>query len=390
MARNWNFAVPRVEGVAPRQAGVAVPKELWERELSREGFSGAAVEFYHRNPPTAFSDIDQELRPHLFDVDRLTDPVESPWQAAVLLHNADTRIRFWRTQQPMNHLVRNADGDDLLFVHRGGGDIYCDFGHIELREGDYFVIPRGCSWRLEPAQATQMLMIEATGGSFSRPDNAANLGRYAPFDPGVFGVPSIDEAFKSQQRDKPWAIHVKRGGKVGCITYPYNPLDAEAWKGDLYPIRLNVADIRPVMSHRIHLAPSANSTFVSDRFVVCTFVPKPGETDPEAGKLPPFHDNVDFDEVMFLHEGSKTPHRVTAFKEGMLTFHPAGVTHGPHPGAFAVKDATEPIPLESTFVMIDTRNPLSVHEDAAAADIAGYEKSWTASIGYAPDARKGR
>jgi len=43
----------------------------------------------------------------------------------------------------MRHLVRNADGDELLFVHEGAGHLYCDFGHLPYRDGDYLLIPRG-------------------------------------------------------------------------------------------------------------------------------------------------------------------------------------------------------------------------------------------------------
>lgn len=387
MSRNWNFVVPRVEGIAPRQAHVGIPKGLWERELGRSGFSGAAVEFYHRNPPTAWSEVEGELRPHLLDTSLITEVVESPWDATELLCNADMRLRFWRTTKPMRHLVRNADGDELMFVHRGGGELFCDFGHITLSEGDYFAIPRGTSWRFEPAAETQMLLVEAKNGSYSLPDTTTTLGRHVPFDPGVFGVPSIDDVFKAQRRDCAWTILVKRTGRIFRLSYPFNPLDAEGWKGDLYPIRLNISDIRSVVSPRIHTVPATHATFVSERFVIVTFLPKPGETDPESCKLPSFHDNIDYDEVMFLHRGSKMPQRLSSFKEGMLTFHPAGLTHGPHPNTFAFLDTPEPIPLESTLIMIDTRNPLCLPDGGARCDVPGYDSSWAGSIAFAPDAK---
>ena len=87
------------------------------------------------------------------------------------------------------------------------------------------------------------------------------------------------------------------------MTYPFNPLDAVGWSGDLAVARINVRDLRPLMSHRYHLPPSAHTTFVGPRFVVCTFCPRPLETDPGALKLPFFHNNDDFDEVLFYHSG---------------------------------------------------------------------------------------
>ena len=70
----------------------------------------------------------------------------------------------------MDHLVRNADGDELLFVHAGEGRLFCDYGHLEIRGGDYVVLPRSTMWRLEPAETMRMLLIEATNGSYQLPD----------------------------------------------------------------------------------------------------------------------------------------------------------------------------------------------------------------------------
>jgi homogentisate 1,2-dioxygenase len=57
------------------------------------------------------------------------------------------------------------------------------------------------------------------------------------------------------------------------------------------------------VSHRYHLPPSVHTTFLSDRFVVCTFTPRPFEPDPGALKVPFFHNNDDYDEVLFYHAG---------------------------------------------------------------------------------------
>ncbi len=142
----------------------------------------------------------------------------------------------------------------------------------------------------------------------------------------MLDVPAIDEAFKAQQTPKgkreEWRVRVKRRGELSTITYPYNPLDAVGWHGDLAPVRLNWRDIRPLMSHRSHLPPSAHTTFVADRFVVCTFVPRPFESDPGALKVPFFHSNDDYDEVIFYHRGSSSA--ATTSKPGMVTLHPGG------------------------------------------------------------------
>ena len=142
-----------------------------------------------------------------------------------------------------------------------------------------------------------------------------------PFDPGVLDVPTIDEAFKSQDLKRPWNVLVKRSNKTGRISYPFNPLDAVAWKGDLYPVRLNIDDFMPIASHRVGLPPSAGTTFLTDNFVVCSFPPRAPVTDPKAAKLPVFHSNDDYEELVFLHKGTMT-HRSKFQKEGALSFHP--------------------------------------------------------------------
>ena len=91
------------------------------------------------------------LRPHAFDLTKLDASAAHPWAAAEILFNASVRIRFWRTAGRMDGLARNADGDELLFVHQGRGDLFCDFGHLPFAAGDYIVLPRGTMWRLDCA-----------------------------------------------------------------------------------------------------------------------------------------------------------------------------------------------------------------------------------------------
>ena len=185
----------------------------------------------------------------------------------------------------MDCLVRNQDGDELLFVHEGAGEFFCDWGRLDYRDGDYIVIPRGGMWRIAPSAPTTLLLIECTEGTYTLPEKGI-VGPHAIFDPAMLDVPAMDAAFRAQQTDDPWKVVVKRGGALSTIDYPFNPLDAVGWHGDLCVVRLNVRDIRPLMSHRYHLPPSAHTTFVGRNFVVCTFVPRPIESDPGALKVP--------------------------------------------------------------------------------------------------------
>lgn len=375
MAKGINL--PRSEGVTSRQAHVDLPKGTYERELGREGFFGPATEMYHRHPPTGWVKFEGPLRPRAFDTTLLSNAGEhSFWHAASLLANANTHIRLWRTQGKMDHLVRNADGDDLLFVHQGHGQFYCDYGHLSIVEGDYVLIPRGTMWRIEAEGPLIALVIEATNSSYSLPEKGM-AGHHAIFDPAILDTPHIDEPFKQQQDEREWCVVVKRSNQLTTITYPYNPLDAVGWCGTLMPVRVNWRDIRPLMSHRYHLPPSAHTTFVANRFVVCTFCPRPMESDPGALKVPFFHSNDDFDEVIFYHQGEFFSR--DNIHPGMMTFHPCGFPHGPHPKALAAGVQTQRKDTNEVAVMIDTRDALEVLPTAFGVEWTEYVNSWKES-----------
>jgi len=371
MKRQISF--PRVEGTASRQAHCDLPPGTYEREMSKEGFFGPAAFFHHRHPPTSWSDFEGPLRPRAFDLGRHSAVQASPWAAAEILHNAHCRLRYWRTAGTMPALARNADGDELLFVHRGEGELFCDFGHLHFEAGDYILLPRGTLWRLDCIGEAELLLIEATNASYALPDKGL-VGGHAIFDPAMLDVPRIDEAFLAQQDERPWQVQIKRRNQVSTATFPFNPLDAVGWHGDLSACRINVRDLRPLMSHRYHLPPSAHTTFVAGRFVVCTFAPRPFESDPGALKVPFFHNNDDYEEVIFYHAGDFFSR--DNIHPGMLTFHPSGFTHGPHPKALTrMFQQTKP-GTDEYAVMIDTRDALDVGSEAEAVEWAGYVDSW--------------
>lgn len=370
--KNW-IAFPKIEGKTSKQAHADLPKGTFEREIGKEGFYGPATHLYHAHPPTGWSGFEGPLKPHAYDTTKLTHDGSSPWKAKTLLHNAAVKIRFWAFSGKMSHLVRNSDGDEIVFVHAGAGDLYCDFGRLGYRDGDYIVIPRGVLWRLEASSPTSLLLIEATGESYRLPDKGL-VGPHAIFDPAALETPALDERFRAQQGEVKTVVQVKRGGAISTITYPFNPLDAVGWKGDLTVVKINWRDIRPLMSHRYHLPPSAHTTFVSERFVVCTFVPRPLESDPGALKVPFFHNNDDYDEFLFYHRGEFFSR--DNIHPGMVTWHPSGFTHGPHPKALAAGQAHAKKETDEVAVMIDTRDPLEEARDARDIEWKEYVWSW--------------
>jgi homogentisate 1,2-dioxygenase len=367
------IGISRVEGEASRQAHADFPAGTYEREISKEGFFGPSAHLHHRQPPTGWQSIEGPLRPRAFDALAAAPATLSPWAAAELLYNNATRVRFWSLVSSMPALARNADGDELLFVHAGSGELFCDYGHLSIGSGDYVMIPRGTMWRIECAAPLALLLIEATNSSYQLPDKGL-LGPQAIFDPAMLDAPRIDAAFKAQQANTAWNIEVKRRNVVSIVRYAYNPLDVVGWHGDLSVVRINVQHMRPLMSHRYHLPPSAHTTFLAQRFVVCTFVPRPFETDPGALKVPFFHNNDDYDEVIFYHAGNFFSR--DSIRPGMITFHPSGFTHGPHPKALQNMLTQSKPATDEYAVMIDTRDPLELGSAAASCEWTGYVDSW--------------
>lgn len=357
-------------GRASHQAHTGLPSGTVEEEHGREGFAGPASHLYRLHPPTGWTRIEGPLLPHVLDTSRI-EPDSTP---AWLLANDDVAIGAWaRPEGIMEWFFRDADGDLLYFVHDGAGVLETEYGPLAYRPGDYLVVPRGTTHRWACGSASRILCVEAIGGSVTLPDRGL-LGRHALFDPDVIEVPEPSPV----EEDGDFEIRVKRAGAWTSVWYPFHPFDVVGWKGDLAPLRLGIDDFRPVVSPRYHLPPSAHTTFTGEGFVVATFAPRPLETDPEALRVPFYHRNIDVDEVIFYHRGQFFSR--VGIDAGMLTFHPAGIHHGPQPGAVARSAEAGPGGFtDEVAVNIDARRPLALLPAGAAIDVAGYAESWHAA-----------
>jgi homogentisate 1,2-dioxygenase len=169
-------------------------------------------------------------------------------------------------------------------------------------------------------------------------------------------------------------MHILREGAWTKVFYPFNPIHTAGWNGDLCPWIINVADIRPIVSPRYHLPPSVHTTFVARNFVICSFLPRPLESEEGAMKVPFYHRNIDFDEVLFYHEGNFFSREGIA--AGAITWHPQGIYHGPHPNA--EKNAADKEFTAEIAVMVDTRNPLRATKAAEDVEYKEYHMSWRA------------
>ncbi|MFO0680158.1 MAG: homogentisate 1,2-dioxygenase [Polyangiaceae bacterium] len=365
-----------VRGRVTRQAHVNLPPGTHEEEFARRGFFGRTSHLYRNEPPVAWTHLEGDLRPEALAVTELpglANGHRGDWVLGRIpfLANEDVKLAMARIAAPMPYAFRNADGDEILFVHEGAGTMLSDFGRLDYARGDYLVVPRGTTYRLTPTEPTTCLVVESRD-EVELPDRGL-LGRHALFDPDVIAVPEPAPKDAAGRKGESRVL-VQRAGRFGTITYPFDPLaTTEGWKGDLTVWRLSIDDIRPVASERYHLPPPAHATFVTPNAVLCTFLPRPLETgDPAALRVPFFHANIDYDEVLFYHAGDFFSR--AGIRPGMVTFHPQGIHHGPQPSAVA-RAATR-TRTDEKAVMIDTRRPLAVTEPGRSVAIPDYWRSW--------------
>ena len=363
------------QGRHTTQGHKGIPDGLFEEEQGRKGFFGPVSHLLRPSPSTRWSQIEGPLRPHLFDGVKL----EKHWgQWQRMFFNSDVGIHMqWlpvsHPDREVTEAFRNADGDTLYFVHAGRGVLLSEYGALSFERGHYLNMPKCVAHAWSCSEETQLLVVESKTGSYREPDRGM-VGRNAFYDLAALGKPDLsfqNDWVHSKKLDIR-KIHVKRRDQITRFDYPLNAFDVVGWKGDFFPFSLHVRDLMPLLSARVHLPPSAHTTFVSQNFVVCTFLPRPLETDADALKVPFYHQNIDYDEVLFYHDGNFFSR--DNLHAGMMTLHPAGFPHGPHPKA--VKGIGNKTHTDEYAVMIDTWNALEIDERMSRVEVSDYWNSW--------------
>ena len=224
------------------------------------------------------------------------------------------------------------------------------------------LIPKGVTFSLMPDAGDSHLLVIESPAPLTLTEHQ-QVGRHMPVDPTILTVPEpCDYGFPAREE---YELRVKHGGAHSSIFYRNNPLVSVGWKGDLFPYKLNIRDIIPISSDRIHLAPSAWATFEANGFMVVTFVPQMAVSDLNAEELPSYHRNVDYDESVFVHAGA-----AGARKPGTLSHVPQGILHGADEAARAAFQAQRKPGMRRTLtgVSVDTERPLIAVGGMRAAD----------------------
>jgi homogentisate 1,2-dioxygenase len=372
---------PQSRGTFSRQAHCDLPEGTIEEEFARQGFFGPASHLYHAHAPTEWLRIEGPLRPRAYDLRQVSaaDSGDPAAPVAPVLGNEDVRISVSRRLRAMPYCYRNADVDLIYFVHRGAGTLLTDFGVLDYRQGDYLVLPRGTTHRFFPSGEDGFLLVIASTEMPQLP-GADRMGQHSPFDRAVLRLPELPLPRTAPNANSEWEMVIEREGRWTRVFYPFDPLDTVGWKGDLSAFALNVSDIRPVTSGRFHLPPSVHTTLKTSGFVLCTFAPRrvEGIDDPGAVRLPFYHRNIDYDEVLFYHAGTFMSR--AGIDAGMMTWHPQGIHHGPQPKAIERDRQGTKTHHDEVAVMIDALHPLRPLEAAEPCEIVEYAESWMPHI----------
>ncbi len=360
----------------------------YEEVVSTHGFGRAYSIVYHLRPPTRVARIEPagEMRADAVEQPVLRhhhlksggipthgDPITG---RVPLFVNSDVTMWRCRPAAPQAELFRNARADEIVFVHKGRGELHTQFGRLRFKPFDYVVIPRCTTYQLRFDTATapdpELLVIESVGNlgfppRYLNPDGQFRLG--APFCERDIHGP---DWLLITDVDKEFPVIVKDGHRLTRYVLAHHPFDVVGWDGTVYPFTFNADDFEPITG-TVHQPPPIHQTFESHGgFVVCTFAPRLLDTHPDAVKIPYAHSNVESDEVLYYVRGKFGSRR--GVEESSFTLHPHGIPHGPHPGTLA---ASWPMTrTDELAVMVDTFRPLHLTAQAMLLDDPNYPLSW--------------
>lgn len=360
--------------------------ELYYEELvSTEGFSNIYSLVYHLHPPTQILRIGEpiDVAPKIavkkniqhrsflgFRAKPKDDFLES---RQILYTNSDCHIGVAAPKKSMkDYFYKNAQADEMLFIHEGTGCLKSPFGDLKFGPGDYLIVPRGVIYQMEfDTEANRIFFVESFS-PLETPQRYRNkfgqLEEHSPFCERDIRKPENLQAIDEKGE---FEIRIKKQDSIFPFVYANHPFDYIGWDGYFFPYAFSIKNFEPITG-RVHLPPPIHQTFGSKGFVVCSFVPRLYDYHPQSIPAPYAHSNIDSDEILYYVEGEFMSRKHV--ERGMMSLHPMGIPHGPHPGTIEKSiGAKETLELA---VMVDTFAPLSLTEIAMTMEDPDYYKSW--------------
>jgi homogentisate 1,2-dioxygenase len=360
--------------------------ELYSEQLfSTEGFSNDYSLLYHTHPPTFIIKCDDpiDVSPKIAEEKMLKHRSFEGFQVKAeqdylqsrkpILVNSDCHIVLAAPQKSMqDYFYKNADADEVLFVHEGSGVVKTCYGELTFGYGDYIVLPRGTIYQIHFNDNNNRLLIIESFHPVRYPkrymSRFGQLMEHAPYCERDIRGP---ENLVTHDESGDFVIKTKKKGLLYGIHYGTHPFDVVGWDGCCYPYIFSIHDFEPITG-RVHQPPPVHQTFETDAFVICSFVPRLYDYHPQSIPAPYNHSNIDSDELLYYVDGDFMSRKHVT--RGMLTLHPAGIPHGPHPGA--VEKSIGAKETKELAVMVDTFRPLQLTQTALDIENGDYVMSW--------------
>jgi homogentisate 1,2-dioxygenase len=357
----------------------------YEQLFGTVGFDGMSTNSYHEQRPTQVKEIRKQysVAPKIakanniqsyklrgFEIAPQDDYLES---RKIVLTNSDCHIVLAAPRKSTtDYFYKNTDSDEVIFIHKGTGKLRTQLGNLDFSYGDYLVVPRGMIYKIDFDTEDNRLFIVESHRPVYTPKQYRNwfgqLLEHAPFCERDIRRP---EELETNNETGEFIIKIKKKDEIFEMIYASHPFDVIGYDGYNYPYAFSIHDFEPITG-RIHLPPPVHQTFETDAFVICSFVPRLYDYHPLSIPAPYNHSNIDADEVLYYVDGDFMSRNDV--KPGNISLHPAGIPHGPHPGA-AERSIGKKETLELA-VMVDTFKPLMVTEDAMEIADETYYQSW--------------
>lgn len=357
----------------------------YEQLFGTEGFSGMSSLLYHLERPTQVSDIGKSysVEPKVAVGKNMTSRMLKGWDVppaddflearVILLTNNDVNVGVAAPRKSLtDYFYKNADSDEVLFVHKGTGTLRTLLGNLKFEYGDYLVIPRGMIYQIEfDTEDNRLLVIESSSPIYTPKRYRNYFGQLLEHSPFCERDIRRPQNLETHDEKGEFLIKIKKENTIHEITYATHPFDVVGWDGYNYPYAFSAHDFEPITG-RVHQPPPVHQTFEAHNFVICTFAPRLYDYHPEAIPAPYNHSNIDSDEVLYYVDGDFMSR--AHVEKGFFSVHPAGIPHGPHPGT--MEKSIGQSKTEELAVMVDTFKPLKITEAALKIDSGDYWKSW--------------
>ena len=357
----------------------------YEQLFGTIGFDGMSSLLYHIQPPTAVIEIiqKQSVAPEIgldknmqmrslqgFNVDATDDYLES---RTPMLVNSDVYIELAAPKKSMtDYFYKNADADEVIFIHRGSGTLKTQLGNIDFSYGDYLVVPRGMIYQMHFESEDNRLLIIQSFHPIYTPKRYRNwfgqLLEHSPYCERDIRRPQHLETHNENGR---FLIKIKKEDTMYDYVYAHHPFNVVGWDGYNFPYAFSIHNFEPITG-RVHQPPPVHQTFETGAFAICSFVPRMYDYHPDSIPAPYNHSNIDSDEVLYYVDGDFMSRNHV--DKGQITLHPAGIPHGPHPGAYERSIGQKE--TQELAVMIDTFKPLKLTKQALGVEMSDYMKSW--------------